>query len=85
MPLVYLVDGVVCKEALAFKKRLASLLARKWNQPYSEMVGFICRCMSLAIIHSNTMLLRGAQAGRVWRPKTKDIAGVEALGRAAEW
>ena len=86
MPLVYLVDGMACKEALAFKKRVASLLASKWNRPYIEMVGFVCSSMSLAIICSNnTMLLCGAQAGRAWKPVIKDSAGVKALRRTAEW
>ena len=31
VPLVYLVDGMVCKEARAFEKRVTSLLASKWD------------------------------------------------------
>ena len=30
-PLIYSVDGMACKEARAFEKRIASLLAEKWN------------------------------------------------------
>ena len=60
MTLVYSVDKMMCKEALAFETRVASLLARKWNWSYSEMVGFVCGWMSLPIICSNTMLLGGA-------------------------
>ena len=37
-PLVYLVDGLACKEAKAFERRVASLLATKWDRRYSEMV-----------------------------------------------
>ena len=84
MSLVYLVDGMACKEAMAFKKRVVSLLASKWNRPYSEMVGFVHGRMLLALIHSNTILLRGARAGRAWKPVIEDSAGVEVLGRAAE-
>ncbi len=39
--LVYSVDGMPCKEAKAFERRIASLLAAKWERPYSEMVGFV--------------------------------------------
>ena len=85
VPLVYSVDGMACKEARAYEKRVASLLATKWNRRYSEMVGFVRGWMSLAVIQSNTMLLRGARAGRAWKPEIEDGAGVEALGRAAEW
>jgi len=37
-PLVYLADGMACKEALAFKKRIAGLLCKKMDQRYNEMV-----------------------------------------------
>ena len=40
-PLIYSVDGVACKGARAFEKRIASLLAEKWNRPYSELVGYV--------------------------------------------
>ena len=33
-PLVYSVDGMDCKEARAFEKRIASLLMENWNRPY---------------------------------------------------
>ena len=55
--LVYLVGGMAYKEARAFEKRVASLLATKWNWRYSEMVGFVRVWMSLTVIRSNTMLL----------------------------
>ena len=85
VPLVYSVDGMASKEARAYEKRVASLLATKWDRRYSEMVGFVRGRMSLAVIRSNTMLLRGARADRAWKPVIEDGAGVEALGRAAEW
>ena len=85
MPIVYSVDGMACKEAKAYEKRLASLLATKWDRRYSEMVGFVRGRMSLAVIRANTMMLRGARSGRAWKPVIEDSAGVEALGRAAEW
>ena len=59
VPLVYSVDRMTCKEARAYEKRVASLLATKWNRRYSEMVGFVRGWMSLAVIQSNTMLLCG--------------------------
>ena len=85
MPVVYSVDGMACKEAKAYEKRVASLLATKWDRRYSEMVGFVRGRMSLSVIRANTMMLRGARSGQAWRPSIEDSAGVEALGRAAEW
>ena len=38
-PLVYVINGMACKEAKAFEKRVASLLASKHDRPYSKMAG----------------------------------------------
>ena len=79
MPLVYSVDGMACKEAKAFEKRVASLMASKLDRQYSEMVGFVRSRMSLAIIRSNTMMLRGARVGRAFRPWLEDGAAFSAM------
>ena len=39
MPLLYSVDEVAGKEAKSFERCIASLLAEKWDRPYSGMVG----------------------------------------------
>jgi len=85
VPVIDSVDGMACKEARAFEKRVVSLLTAKWDRRCSKMVGFVRGGMSLAVIRSNTILLREARAGRAWRPEIKDGAGVEALGQAAKW
>ena len=59
MPLVYSVGGMAGKEAKSFERCIASLLAVKWDCPYSEMVGYVRGRMWLAIIRHNTTLLRG--------------------------
>jgi hypothetical protein len=84
-PLVYSVDGMACKEALAFEKRLASLMATKHERRYSEMVGFVRARMSLAVIRSNTLLLRGARVGRAFRPELLDGAAFSAMEGVREW
>ena len=86
-PLVYSVDGMACKEAKAFEKRVASLLASKWDRQYSEMVGFVRGRMALSVIRANTMLLRGSRSSRRFcRPDIQDGAGMEAIvGNDAEW
>ena len=85
VPLVYSVDGMACKEARAWEKRVASLLASKMDRPYSEMCGFVRSRMSLAIVRSNTLLLRGQRAHRALRPVLEDGASFTALGRARGW
>ena len=70
-PLAYSVCGLPCEAAVAAEKRLGGLLARKWERNYSEMVGFIRQRMSLAIVRSNTLLLRGERAN-TWRRRAAE-------------
>eukprot|EP00804_Cyclotella_cryptica_P009719 CCRYP_011265-RA/>CCRYP_011265-RA protein AED:0.45 eAED:0.45 QI:0/0/0/1/1/1/2/0/107 len=49
-----------CEAARSAERRLASLLAVKWDRQYSEMVNFIRTRMSLSVVRSNTLLLRKA-------------------------
>ena len=58
-PMVYSADGIPGAEALAIQKRLAALLSYKLKKEYSEMCGFVWARMSLAIVMSNSLLLRG--------------------------
>ena len=84
--LVYSVDGMPCKEARAFERRIASLLASKWERPYSEMCGFVRTRISVAIVRSNTLLLRGARGdGRAARPIIEDGAAADAMGQTEYW
>ena len=57
--MVYSADEIPEAKALAAYKRLATLLSYKLNQEYSEMCGFVQARMSLAIVRSNSLLLRG--------------------------
>ena len=58
-PMVYSADRIPGAEALAVQKRLATLLRYKLKREYSEMCGFVRVRMSLAIVRSNSLLLRG--------------------------
>ena len=57
--MVYSADGITGAEALAAQKRLAALISHKLKREYSEMCGFVRARMSLAIVRSNSLLLRG--------------------------
>ena len=57
--MVYSAYGIPIAEALAVQKRLASLLSYKLRWEYSEMCGFVRESMSLAIVRSNSLLIRG--------------------------
>ena len=77
-PLIYSVDGMACKEARAFEKRIASLLAEKWNRPYSELVEYVRGRMAMSILRSNTVCLRGARVRKRTVPWVADDAAYEA-------
>ena len=66
MPLAYSVDGMAGIEARAFEKRITSLLAATWEREHNKLVGFVRAKMAMAVVRSNTLLLRGA---RLKRPK----------------
>ena len=79
MPLIYSVDGMAGKDARAFEKRIAALLSKKWSRAYSALAGWIKVRMSLAVVRSNTRLLRGSRRRHSWRPEMEDgvAAGME--------
>ena len=58
-PIVYSADEITEAESLAAQKRLAPLLIYKLKHKYSVMCGFVQARMSLAIVRSNSLLLRG--------------------------
>ena len=62
--MVYSADGIPGSEALATQKILTVLLSYKLKQEYSEMCGFVQERMSLAIVRSNSLLLRGPREKR---------------------
>ena len=67
--MVYSADGIPGAEALAAQKRLAALLSYNLKREYSEMCGFVWARMSLAIVISNSLLLRGPRdkGTRAWQ------------------
>ena len=73
--MVYSADRIPRAEALATHKRLAALLSYNMNWEYSEMCGFVRARMSLAIVRSSSLLLRGPRnkGARIWqRPDLTD-------------
>ena len=58
-PMVYSVDRITGAEALAAQKIFSTLLGYKLKWEYSELCGFVRAMMSLEIVRSNILLLRG--------------------------
>lgn len=58
-PLVMSCTGGLGNGSKVFYKRLASLLALKWNQPYSTTISWIRCCLSYSLIRSSIRCIRG--------------------------
>ncbi len=71
-PLVYSVDGMASKDARTAEQQIAWLLKKKWSRTYSNMANFIHTRMSLAIVRSNTLLLRGNRTSPMRRRAPSD-------------
>jgi hypothetical protein len=70
-PMIYSVDGMADKHAWAAEKQIAGILAAKWTRQYSQMASFVRTWMCLAIVQSNTLLLRGDRA-MSWRRRAPE-------------
>ena len=84
-PMVYSADGTPGAEALVAQKRLATLLSYKLNQEYSEMCGFVKAMMSLPIVSSNSLLLRGSRYKGAYIQKRPDLTDEEVMVLLAPW
>ena len=76
-PLVFSVDGLRGKETDAAAKRLASLLAAKWNRAYSDVCNYVRSRLAIALVRSTSMCLRGARdpTARATQPTWENGAG----------
>ena len=59
IPFFYMVYGMAGRDPREAEKRLDTLLAEKWQREYSKMVEFVKVKMSLSVVRSNALLLRG--------------------------
>jgi hypothetical protein len=60
-PFVVSTDGLIGKEAKTFLKKLSSLLAEKWEKPYSVVCGYVNAQVSNAIVRATHRCLRGSR------------------------
>ena len=73
--MVYCAEGILRAESMAAQKRLSALLSYNMKKEYSEMCGFVKARMSLAIVRSNSLLIRipwGKEACIWQRPELTD-------------
>ena len=83
--MVYSIDRISGEEALAAKKRLAALLSYKLKWEYSEICGVVRERISLAIVRSNRLLLRGPwdKVARIWQQP--DLTNGVVMALIAPW
>ena len=62
--LVFAASGAMGKAATVLYKRLATLLAQKWHQPYSTTMGWLRTALSFALLRSAVLCLRGSRTKR---------------------
>ena len=63
-PLVLSANGGMGNEALTFYRRLASLLAEKWDSHYSTTLGWLRCRLSYSLLRSAIQAIRGARSTR---------------------
>ena len=63
-PLVLSATGGMGREATCFYKRLASMLARKWDYSFSTTLCWLRCCLTFSLIRSAIQALRGARSSR---------------------
>ena len=79
-PLVLSATGGMGNEATTFFKRLASLLAEKWDSHYSSTLSWLRCRLSFSLLRSAIQSIRGARSsrGRAAAPHTVDLITSEA-------
>ena len=83
--MVYPEDGITKLEALSEQKRLAALLSYKLKRDYSDMCCFVRARIPLAIVRSDSLLLRGpCKKGALIRKKP-DLADGAVMALLAPW
>jgi hypothetical protein len=84
-PFVVSTDGLLGKEAKILLRKLSSMLAEKWEKPYSEVCGYVnarmsIARMSIAIVRATHLCIRGSRipTGKMCNrlPQWEDEAGL---------
>ncbi len=81
--MVYLVDGIVGREARNAENRLATYLAGKWKRGYSQMVYYVRVRMAIAVVCANSLLIRRSRDRQ--RPRRPLIPNGATLGDWQTW
>ena len=64
-PLVYSIDGMEGKEAIAARKQLGAKLAAKWGRHYSQVCSMVKSRIGFALARAASRCLRGTRDARL--------------------
>ena len=84
-PMVYSTDGIPGAEASVAQKRLAAILSYNLKREYSEMCGFVKERMSLYIVRSNNLLLRGPRDKEAQIRQRPEMTDATVMALIAPW
>ena len=79
-PLVISATGGLANEASTFYKRLASLLASKWDHPYSSTLCWLRCSLAFSLLRSAIQSIRGARSScghAIKTPTAVDLVNIE--------
>ena len=63
-PLVFSTSGGMSKECTVFYKRLADLLSKKKDEPYSVTMGWLRCRLNFALLRSSILCVRGSRSSK---------------------
>ena len=81
-PFVTSIDGVLAREANSVMKILATKIALKWENPLSEVTGWVRATLAFAILRATNLYIRGSRVK--WRSAVHMDNGVGLLTSAYE-
>ena len=79
-PLILSATGGMGTEAKCFYKHLASMLAQKWDSPYSSTLCWLRCRLTFSLLHSAIQAIRGARSSRdhaIASPTAIDLVNAE--------
>ena len=77
-PLVFSSAGGMAREATIFYKCLASLLAKKWDQPYNTTMDWLQCTLSYSLLRSTILCLHGYHSSHGHAIRTGNCPPVDA-------
>ena len=83
-PFVTTTNGLMGKEAQKFLARLATRLAEKWRNPYSQVMAYLRGRISIAILRGTSRRICGTRTPFYLKGYCKDGAGTHLFAHRSE-